>query len=116
MDPILLSIATAAAGKAAEVLAQNGADVTRSAIDAVRRRFRGESVIAEIEADPVSVASLAEAIGQTCEDDPGFRSELEGIIGRPLQVTNVAKFQNNFYGDGPKNVVQADTINGLNLH
>ncbi|MFC3495900.1 hypothetical protein [Glycomyces rhizosphaerae] len=109
MDPILLTIATAAAGKAAEVLAQNGADVTRKAVDAVRRRFGGGDAIAGIE-------PLAATINETCASEPEFRSELEGIIGRPIQVTNIVKFQNNFHGDGPKNVVQADTINGLTLN
>lgn len=109
MDPILLTIATAAAGKAAEVLAQNGADVTRKAIDAVRRRFGGGDAIAEIE-------PLAATLNETCASEPEFRSELEAIIGRPIQVTNIVKFQNNFHGDGPKNVVQAVTINGLTLN
>ncbi|MEU5156689.1 hypothetical protein [Glycomyces sp. NPDC021274] len=105
MDPILLTIATAAAGKAAEVLAQNGADVTRKVVDLVRKRFGGDAP-AEIE---------AAVLEQTCEADPVFRSELEGIVGRPIQITNV-KFQNNFHGGAPKNVVQAETINGLTLN
>jgi hypothetical protein len=105
MDPILLSIATAAAGKAAEVLAQNGADVTRKVIDLVRGRFGGDAP-AEIE---------AAALEQACESDPAFRSELEAIVGRPIQITNV-KFQNNFHGGAPKNVIQAETINGLTLN
>lgn len=106
MDPILLSIATAAAGKAAEVLAQNGADVTRKVIDLVRSRFGGDSAPAKIE---------AAVLEQACESDPAFRSELEALVGRPIQVTNV-KFQNHFHGEGPKNVIQADTINGLTLN
>ena len=104
MDPILLTIATAAAGKAAEVLSQSGIDVTRKVIDAVRKRFGdGDS---EIE---------AATLEQTCEADPAFRTELEALIGRPLQITNV-KFQNNFHAGAPKNVIQADTINGLTLN
>jgi hypothetical protein len=52
---------------------------------------------------------------ETCESDPAFRSELEGLVGRPIQVANV-KFQNNFNGGAPKNVIQAETINGLTLN
>jgi hypothetical protein len=106
MDPILLSIATAAAGKAAEVLAQNGADVTRKVVDLVRRRFGGDDAPEVIE---------AAVLEETCESDPAFRSELEGLVGRPIQVANV-KFQNNFNGGAPKNVIQAETINGLTLN
>lgn len=106
MDPILLSIATAAAGKAAEVLAQNGADVTRKVVDLVRKRFGTADAPAEIE---------AATLEQTCGSDPAFRSELEALVGRPLQITNV-KFQNNFHGGAPKNVIQADTITGLTLN
>lgn len=31
------------------------------------------------------------------------------------QAGRQVRFQNNFHGEGPKNVVQADTINGLRL-
>ncbi|SDE36466.1 hypothetical protein [Glycomyces harbinensis] len=119
MDPMLLSIATAAAG----TLAGEAAKGVVAAGRFVKERFSGDAgqelVLLRAETGKVPAETLAAAIERACADDPEFRRELSELAGRPIQVTDQAgqqvKFQNNYYGAGPTNVVQAETINNLHL-
>ena len=119
MDPLLVSIAEVLAGKTAEAVFKGGASVARKAVEAVRRRFGDEPAEVAILDRTVSgaapVETLAKAIAHACETDPQFRSELEAIVGRPIQIAGVVKFQNNFHDGAPANVVQAETINNFRL-
>jgi hypothetical protein len=122
MDPILVSIATAAAG----TLAGETVKGIVAAGKLVKERFSKddsrELVLLRAETGEVPVEVLAAAIERECAADPAFLERLNALTGTQIQVTQVNQagqrvtFQNNFHGDGPKNVVQADTINGLNLN
>ncbi|MEU6246169.1 hypothetical protein [Glycomyces sp. NPDC047010] len=122
MDPILLSIATAAAstagGKAVEGVIAAGRYVKeRFAKDRDRKL-----TLMEARDEEIPMTDLAKAIEEECAADPAFRGELERLAGRSIQVTQVnqagqqVKFQNNFYGPGPEKVVQGETINIQNLN
>lgn len=122
MDPVLVSIATAAvstlAGEAAKGIVAAG--------KLVKERFgrdeRQELVLLRAETGKIPVEDLAAAIEQACTADPAFLEQLRALTGQEIQVTQVSqagqqvKFQNNFNGAAPQNVVQADTIHGLNLN
>ena len=115
MDPVLISVAAAVAGKATEELARG----VRAAAELVRRRFAGDAeeveVLERVERGDAPVEDLAAAIERACEADPQLRKTLEASVGRPIQVVKGSMFHNEFHGDGPKNVVQADTIHNLRL-
>ncbi|THV32148.1 hypothetical protein [Glycomyces paridis] len=121
MDPILLSIATAAAGS----LAGEAAKGIVAAGKFVRERFGGdegrELVLLRAEAGKIPPEGLAAAIEQDCADDPEFGRALSELVGRPIRISQVDQsgqqvmFQNNFHDGAPKNVVQADRIENLRL-
>ena len=122
MDPMLLSIATAAAG----TLAGEAAKGIVAAGRLVKERFaedpQRELVLLRAETGKIPAEALAAAIEQACADDPGFRRRLGELAGKPIEVTQVNQagqrvmFQNNFHGGAPTNVVQAETINDLDLN
>ncbi len=111
MDPILISIAAAAAGKASEAVVQGGATAVRKAAELVRRHRAGRSVLEGAERGEIDIDEFASALDHWCAEDADFRKRLGEAVGRPIQV---AKFHNEFHGE-VKNVVQAETITGLRL-
>lgn len=121
MDPVLVSIATAAAG----TLAGETVKGIVAAGKLVKERFSKDDkreLVLRAETGEVPVEVLAAAIERECAADPAFLERLNALTGTQIQVTQVNQagqrvmFQNNFHGEGPKNVVQADTIHGLNLN
>ncbi|WP_112140883.1 hypothetical protein [Glycomyces dulcitolivorans] len=122
MDPILLSIATAAAGKLAEAAAGGIVAAGKFVKDRFAKDDKQEAVLMRAETGRVPVADLAAAIEEAAAADPAFLAQLEALAGRKIQVTQVNQagqqvmFQNNFYGDGPGKVVQGETINIQNLN
>jgi hypothetical protein len=117
MEPVLLAIASAAAGKASEAAFKGGASVVKKIAEAVRQRFSDEPedavVLLRAESGKESMEELAAAIERACAADPEFRRRLGELVGQPIQVA-ASKFHNEFHGD-VKNVVQADTIHNLRL-
>ncbi|GAB3650206.1 hypothetical protein [Glycomyces tarimensis] len=111
MDPILIAIAAAAAGKASEAVVKGGAVAVRKGAELVRRRFAGTAELEQAERDEIGVEAFAAAISGACAHDDDFRRSLSEAVGRPIQL---AKFHNEFHGD-VKNVIQADRIDGLRL-
>ncbi len=122
MDPILVSIATAAAGKLAEEAARGIVAAGRFVKDRFGKDVSRKAVLMRAETGRVPVEDLAVVIEEACAADPGFLARLEELAGRKIQVTQVNQagqqvmFQNNFYGDGPGKVVQGETINIQNLN
>jgi hypothetical protein len=122
MDPILLSIATAAAGKLAEAAASGIVAAGKFVKDRFAKDDKQEAVLMRAETGRVPVADLAAVIEEAAAADPAFLAQLEALAGRKIQVTQVNQagqqvmFQNNFYGDGPGKVVQGETINIQNLN
>lgn len=122
MDPILLSIATAAAG----TLAGEAAKGIVAAGRLVKERFGKdegrELVLLRAETGKIPPEGLAAAIEQTCAEDPEFRRRLSELVGKPIQIAQVNQagqqvmFQNNFHGDGPGKVIQGETVNIRDLH
>jgi hypothetical protein len=121
MDPLLLSIATAAAG----TLAGETAKGVVAAGKFVKERFgkdeKQELVLLRAATGKIPPEELAAAIEQTCATDAGFLRQLNELVGRPIQITQVNQagqqvmFQNNFHGTGPEKLVQGETINIQNL-
>ncbi|SDL62956.1 hypothetical protein SAMN05216298_4603 [Glycomyces sambucus] len=117
MDPVLISIATAAAGKLAEEAARGIVAAGKFVKDRFAKDDAREAVLMRAETGRVPVADLAAVIEETCAADPAFLAELEALAGRSIHVTRVDQagqrvmFQNNFYGDGPGKVVQGETVN-----
>lgn len=122
MDPILLSIATAAAGKLAEAAASGIVAAGKFVKDRFAKDDKQEAVLMRAETGRVPVADLAAVIEEAAAADPAFLAQLEALTGRKIQVTQVNQagqqvmFQNNFFGDGPGKVVQGETINIQNLN
>lgn len=111
MEAILISVAAAAAGKASEAVVKGGAVAVKKAAELVRRRFAGTAELERAERGEIAVEDLAEAIQHACASDEDFRRNLSDAVGQPIRI---AKFHNEFHGD-VKNIVQADTVNGLHL-
>ncbi|WP_030155452.1 hypothetical protein [Glycomyces sp. NRRL B-16210] len=122
MDPILLSIATAAAGALGGEIAKGIA----AAGEFVRERFSGnekqELTLLRAETGKIPAEDLAAEIERACAEDPAFLRQLSDLAGQPIQVSQVnqagqqVKFQNNFFGgSGPDKLVQADRIENLRL-
>lgn len=122
MDPILLAIATAAAGTLAGEAAKGVAAAGRLVKERFGRDEKQELVLLRAETGKVPAETLAAAIEQACADDPEFRGRLSELVGQPIQVTQVNQagqqvmFQNNFHGEGPGKIVQGETVNIQNLH
>ncbi|MFB9660992.1 hypothetical protein ACFQS3_15415 [Glycomyces mayteni] len=121
MDPILVSIATAAAGKLAEEAARGIVAAGRFVKERFAKDDKQEAVLMRAETGRAPVEDLAAAIEEAAAADPGFLSKLEQLAGRKIEVTQVNQagqqvmFQNNFYGGGPEKVVQGETVNIRNL-
>jgi len=121
MDPILVSIATAAAGKLAEEAARGIVAAGRFVKERFGKDDEREAVLMRAETGRVPVEDLAAAIEETAAADPAFLAQLESLAGRKIEVTQVNQagqqvtFQNNFYDGAPSNVVQGETINIQNL-
>ncbi|WP_335986215.1 hypothetical protein [Glycomyces sp. MUSA5-2] len=121
MDPILVSIATAAAGKLAEEAARGIVAAGRFVKERFGKDDEREAVLMRAETGRVPVEDLAAAIEETAAADPAFLAQLESLAGRKIEVTQVNQagqqvtFQNNFYNGAPSNVVQGETINIQNL-
>jgi len=121
MDPILISIAAAAAGTLAGEAAKGIAAAGRLVKERFGRNEEQELVLLRAETGKIPAEDLAAAIERACASDPGLLEQLSGLVGQPIQVTQVnqagqqVKFQNNFYGSAPTNVVQAETIHNLDL-
>ncbi|NUQ90647.1 MAG: hypothetical protein HOQ43_19560 [Glycomyces artemisiae] len=121
MDPILVSIATAAAGKLAEEAARGIVAAGRFVKERFGNDDEREAVLMRAETGRVPVEDLAAAIEATAAADPAFLAQLESLAGRKIEVTQVNQagqqvtFQNNFYNGAPSNVVQGETINIQNL-
>ncbi|MEU5874995.1 hypothetical protein AB0A73_25960 [Glycomyces sp. NPDC047369] len=117
MDPILVSIATAAAGKLAEEAARGIVAAGRFVKERFAKDDKQEAVLMRAETGRVSVEDLAAAIEATAASDPAFLAQLETLAGRKIEVTQVnqagqqVKFQNNFFSGAPSNVVQGETVN-----
>lgn len=111
MDPILISIAAAAAGKASEAVVKSGTVALGRAAELVRRRFAGRAELEGAQQGTIDIEDLAAAVDRACASDGEFSRLLGEAAGRPIRV---AKFHNEFHGD-VKNVVQADTIHNLRL-
>lgn len=123
MDPMLISVATAVAGKATEALTEG----IKKAAELVRQRFAKDGaeieVLRQAEQDVAKVDDLAAAIGRACQEDPTLRRALEAELGQTINVSNSVTnktgnvtFNNNFAPGGePKNFIQGDTINIQNL-
>lgn len=121
MDPILVTIATAAAGKLAEEAARGIVAAGRFVKERFGKDDEREAVLMRAETGRVPVEDLAAAIEATAAADPAFLAQLESLAGRKIEVTQVNQagqqvtFQNNFYDGAPSNVVQGETINIQNL-
>ncbi|PRY56221.1 hypothetical protein [Glycomyces artemisiae] len=121
MDPVLVSIATAAAGKLAEEAARGIVAAGRFVKERFGKDDEREAVLMRAETGRVPVEDLAAAIEETAAADPAFLAQLESLAGRKIEVTQVNQagqqvtFQNNFYNGAPSNVVQGETINIQNL-
>ena len=111
MDPILISVAAAAAGKASEAVVKAGAVAVRRAAEVVRRRFAGKPELAAAEQGRIPVEDFAEAVERVCLEDNDFREALSTAIGREIRIV---KFHNEIRGD-VKNIIQADRIENLRL-
>lgn len=111
MEPILIAIAAAAAGKTTEAVVKGGTAAVRKAADLVRRRFAGKPELEQAEQGRIEVEDFAEAIYLACAEDEDFRRRLSEVAGQKITV---AKFHNEFHGE-VKNVVQAETIQNLRL-
>jgi hypothetical protein len=116
VDPVIVAIATAAAGKLAEETARGVVAAGRHVRDYFSKRTDREVVLMRAETGRGTVEDLAEAIAAACADDPEFRGRLAQLAGQPIPVTQVNQaqqevmFQNNFYGQGPGRVYQAETM------
>ncbi|WP_199040660.1 hypothetical protein [Glycomyces salinus] len=111
MEPILISIAAAAAGKATEAAVKSGGAAVKKAAELVRRRFAGKPELEQAEQGRIGVEEFAEAIYRACATDDEFRERLGEAAGTRITVS---KFHNEFHGD-VKNVVQAERIENLRL-
>lgn len=122
MDPILLSIATAAAGTAAGKAVEGVVAAGRFVKERFSKDRDRKLTLMEARDEEIPMEDLAKAIEEECAADPAFLGELERLAGRPIQVVQVnqagqqVKFQNNFLGGGPQSLVQGDTINIQHLN
>lgn len=117
MDPLLLSIATAAAGTLAGEAAKGVVAAGRYVKDRFSKDPEKELAMLRAETGRVPVETLAAEIEAACAADPEFHRQLGELAGRTIEITQVnqagqhVKFQNNFHGGAPKQVIQGDTIN-----
>lgn len=121
LDPVLTTVATALAGKAATALAEGG----RSALAALTRLVRGRlsgsaagrEALAEADAHPedeARVHALARALEQACAADPEFHRRLRELCdqaGTELHADH-GGVVNQITGSVGGNVVQARDIQG----
>jgi hypothetical protein len=111
VEPILIAIAAAAAGKTTEAVTRSGGAAIKKAAQLVRRRFAASAQLDQAVSGAVTVEEFAEFILAACREDEDFRGRLSEAIGSDVRV---AKFHNEFHGP-VKNVVQAETIENLRL-
>ncbi|WP_026930620.1 hypothetical protein [Glycomyces tenuis] len=119
MDPVITAIATAAAGKLAGETAGGIVAAGKYVKDYFSRRAERKAILerAETRPDTAEVEDLAKAIAAVCADDTAFREQLTRLAGQPITLTQVNQaqqhvmFQNNFHGQGPGKVYQAETMN-----
>ncbi|GAB3992319.1 hypothetical protein GCM10029992_67140 [Glycomyces albus] len=111
MEPILISIAAAAAGKATEAAVKSGGAAVKKAAEMVRQRFAGKPELEAVDHGRMGVEDFAEAIHRAASNDEDFRRQLSEAAGQRITVS---KFHNEFHGD-VKNVVQAERIENLRL-
>lgn len=117
MDPVIIAIATAAAGKLAEETARGIAAAGKYVKDHFSKHTEQEAILMRAETGRATVADLAETIAEVCAHDPAFHEQLTRLTGQPIAVTQVNQaqqqvmFQNNYHGQGPDKVYQAETMN-----
>lgn len=122
MDPLIIAIATAAAGKLAEETTRGIVAAGKYVRDYFGNRAEQEVVLMRAETGRGTIEDLAETISRACAEDEGFHRELAQLAGQPIAITQVnqeqqhVRFQNNFYNGGPGKVYQADTINFQHPH
>jgi hypothetical protein len=117
VDPVIIAIASAAAGKLAEETARGIVAAGKHVRDYFSKRPDQEVVLMRAETGRAAVEDLAESIAEACADDAAFHQRLTQLAGQPIAITQVNQehqdvmFQNNYYGPGPDKVFQAETIN-----
>ena len=112
MEPVLIAIAAAAAGKATEAVVKGSAAAVKKAGELARRRFAGTPELEQAEQGTIGIEDFAEAIHQAAANDEEFHRQLTDTVGQPVTV---AKFHNEFHGGQVKNLIQADKIQNLRL-
>jgi hypothetical protein len=117
VDPVIIAIATAAAGKLAEATAGGIVAAGKHVREYFSKRSEQEVILMRAETGRGSVEDLATAIAKACSNDAALLQRLTQLTGQPITVSSVdqsqqeVQFQNNFYGNGPEKFYQAETMN-----
>jgi hypothetical protein len=124
-DPILATVATTLADKAAAALVSGGASAVRALFDLVRSKFTGRKDAEQALQDaqdqperPEHIERLTEALARAIEEDPRFGSELQRLWkqARTELKTDRGGVINQVSGTVGGHVVMArDVTGGINL-
>lgn len=110
-DPVMLAVATAVAGKAAETLTERAGATAAAIVHRIKAKFSGQpAALATLEAaqqDPARAGELATLLDAAAAQDPDFASEIHALWQGDI-------LQNNFHGKA-KTVVQLRDVHG-DLH
>jgi hypothetical protein len=119
VDPITLAIASAAAGKAAEMLTEQGRQAVAEIVRRVREKFRGNpaklAILDAAKDDDAKVGQLASLLDEASAQDPEFGARIRALWNQAGIAASDGGVVNVFHGAAEKVIQLRDVHGDLNI-
>ena len=119
MDPITLAIASAAAGKAAETLTEQGRRAVAEIVRRIKERFQGNpaklAILEGAKDDDAKIGELAVLLDEASAADPAFGSQIRALWNQSGVVAADGGVVNMFHGEAEKVIQLRDVHGDLNI-